>query len=61
MGFNTPSIIRFPFERILRENENASLIRINKDYPEPTAENAKRTLSFAEDVSLVIESLKKTC
>ncbi len=29
VGFNTPSIIRFPFENMVRENKNLFLIRLN--------------------------------
>lgn len=29
VGFNTPMIIRFPFEKMVRENRNLSLIRLN--------------------------------
>lgn len=29
VGFNTPIIIRFPFEKLVRENKNISLIRLN--------------------------------
>lgn len=29
VGFNTPTIIRFPFEKMVRENSNLSLIRLN--------------------------------
>ncbi|MCJ7812250.1 NAD-dependent protein deacetylase, SIR2 family [bacterium] len=32
-GYNTPSIIRFPFEEIALTNKNATLIRINQDNP----------------------------
>jgi len=32
VGFNTPSIIRFPFERETMMNKNWNLIRFNKDY-----------------------------
>jgi len=28
-GFNTPTIIRFPFERLVRQHENVKLIRLN--------------------------------
>lgn len=31
VGFNTPTIIRFPFENLLRKNKNISLIRLNLD------------------------------
>ena len=29
VGFNTPTIIRFPFEKLTRENEQISLVRLN--------------------------------
>lgn len=29
VGFNTPTIIRFPFENLVREHKNISLIRLN--------------------------------
>ena len=29
VGFNTPTIVRFPFERMVRENKNMRLIRLN--------------------------------
>lgn len=31
VGFNTPTIIRFPFEKLVRENKIVSLIRLNLD------------------------------
>lgn len=31
VGFNTPTIIRFPFERMTREHDNITLIRLNLD------------------------------
>ena len=31
VGFNTPTIIRFPFEKLCREHDNISLIRLNYD------------------------------
>lgn len=34
VGFNTPSIIRFPFERIASQHSNVTLVRVNRDYPE---------------------------
>lgn len=32
VGFNTPGIIRFPFEQLTNSNKDTKLIRINKDY-----------------------------
>ena len=38
VGFNTPGIIRFPFEQMTANNVKTTLIRINKDYPLPISE-----------------------
>lgn len=58
IGFNTPAIIRFPFERIAFQNPKATIIRLNSDYPEGPAETASRTISFTEDMNTVIKRLK---
>lgn len=57
VGFNTPTIIRYPFEQMTYRNPQAVLIRLNKDYPDAIAENHHRTLSFGEDVGQVIGDL----
>ncbi|WP_282153359.1 hypothetical protein [Ruegeria atlantica] len=36
-GFNTPSVIRWPMERIGTHFQNARFLRINRDYPEAPA------------------------
>ena len=57
VGYNTPAIIRFPFERMVCRNDRASLIRINRDYPGPIDENRERTISFSEEMKQVISDL----
>ncbi|RDZ10110.1 Sir2 silent information regulator family NAD-dependent deacetylase [Priestia megaterium] len=57
VGFNTPGIIRYPFERLTYENENATLIRLNRDYPEGAKENKNKTISFAEDMQEVVSAI----
>lgn len=57
VGFNTPGIIRYPFERLTYENENATLIRLNRDYPEGAKENENKTISFAEDMQEVVSAI----
>lgn len=57
VGYNTPTIIRFPFERMTYENEGVFLIRMNADYPEAIEENAKKTVSFGEDMAEVLPAL----
>ncbi len=57
VGYNTPGIIRFPFEQMTYANPSATLIRINRDYPHGAKENAKRTVSFDENMAEVIQAL----
>lgn len=57
VGFNTPCIIRYPFERMTYKNPNATIIRLNRDYPDGPAENKFRTISFNEDMMEVISNL----
>ena len=47
VGFNTPIIIRFPFEEMVYQNNNWNLVRINKD-------NANTFLDI-ENKSIIIE------
>lgn len=59
VGFNTPGIIRYPFEQMTHLSEKATLIRLNRDYPEGEAENLKKTIAFAEDMQQVISALRQ--
>ena len=56
VGYNTPTIIRFPFERMVYENKGVFLVRMNTQYPDAIPENAKKTLSFNEDISIVCDA-----
>ncbi|GAB6181404.1 hypothetical protein JCM14036_27230 [Desulfotomaculum defluvii] len=57
VGFNTPSIIRYPFERMTYLNPNATLIRVNTHHPQGAKENIYKTISFTEDMTKVVKSL----
>ena len=57
IGFNTPGIIRIPFEQLCYQNKNAMLIRINRDYPDGAKENAACTIAFTEDMAQIIKAL----
>ena len=59
VGFNTPGIIRFPFEQMTNNSKKTTLIRINKDYPSTMLEIESKTISFNEDTNKVIEDLKE--
>ena len=59
VGFNTPGIIRYPFEQMVKANSKTILIRINKDYPMPMLDIKNKVISFDEDTSEIIEDLKE--
>jgi hypothetical protein len=58
VGFNTPGIIRYPFEKMTCQNSNAILIRFNREYPMGIPENAGKTISFDEDILQVVQYLR---
>jgi len=57
VGYNTPSIIKYPFEEITSKHEKATLIRINKDHPEISEQNASKTIAFEQDIGQVLNDL----
>lgn len=57
VGFNTPGIIRLPFEELVLENPRALLVRINRDEPAFPKAIMERTVIFQESMEEVIESL----
>lgn len=59
VGFSTPEIIRFPFDKFVHENEKVKMIRINKHFPYSTEVNKQKTISFDEDISKVIFELTR--
>jgi len=58
VGYNTPGIIRFPFETMVHNNPDALLIRINRDHPESAPENNQSAISFDEDMTAVINDIR---
>ena len=57
VGFNTPVIIRFPFERMAAQFPQTTLVRFNRDYPHLTGTNVHRFVSFTEDIHTVFSTL----
>lgn len=57
VGFNTPTIIRFPFEKMVRENGNLSLIRLNKDEAFVPESFGNRAVGIGGDMAKVISDL----
>jgi NAD-dependent SIR2 family protein deacetylase len=65
VGFNTPGIIRYPFEQLTYANKNARLIRINRNDPAGENANKDRTITFTEDIGQIVSALlpeeKRNC
>jgi len=57
VGYNTPSIIRFPFERYTQVFNNATLVRINLSRPEVPKEIVNKSISISDDIEIVIPRL----
>ncbi len=57
VGFNTPGIIRYPFEKMTYYSEFATLIRLNKDEANGFEENENKTIAFMENMNEVISKL----
>ena len=57
VGFNTPGIISFPFEKMVRENENLSLIRLNMNEAVVPESFGSRAIGIGGDMARVISDL----
>lgn len=57
VGFNTPGIIRFPFEQMTLQNENWKLVRFNKDNPNVYLERNDKCIKVTEDIGKVINQM----
>lgn len=57
VGYNTPAIIRIPFEQTAYRNAQATIIRLNAEYPAGLAETASQTIAFTEDMDTVLKRL----
>lgn len=57
VGFNTPTIIRFPFEKMVRENEKWSLIRLNLDEAVVPESLGRRAVGINEDIARSIKDI----
>ena len=58
VGFNTPTIIRFPFEKMVREDEKWSLIRLNLDEAVVPDRFGRRAVGINEDMARSIQDIK---
>lgn len=59
VGFNTPGIIRIPFEQMTYQNLNWNLIRINKTNCATFLDISDKSIMFENDINQVVDLLKK--
>lgn len=57
VGYNTPSIIRYPFEGIAREYKNAFLIRINNTCATIPKEISDKAIPLQDDLGKVLTDI----
>lgn len=57
VGFNTPTIIRFPFEKLVREHNNLSLIRLNLNEAVVPAGFGDRAVGISGDMAESVSDL----
>lgn len=57
VGFNTPAIIRYPFEKMMETNKNLSLIRLNLEEAVVPKNFGKRAIGIKADIAKVITDL----
>lgn len=58
IGYNTPGIIRLPFEQFAQKFPHTTLVRFNRDDPEPYIEGLPRFVAFTEDIASVLDCLQ---
>ena len=59
VGFNTPMIIRFPFEKLTRENENVSLVRLSRSKAMVPASLGERAVGINADMAQSITDISE--
>jgi len=59
-GFNTPSVIRWPMERIVLSHPNANFIRVNPQWPQVPDEIVKKSATFQNGAMETITAIWKT-
>lgn len=52
IGYNTPSIIRFPFEQMAARLPHTALVRFNRDYPHAQIQDLPTFIPFPEELNV---------
>ncbi|MFC5470922.1 hypothetical protein ACFPPD_19735 [Cohnella suwonensis] len=57
VGFNTPSVIRWPMENVTHQHPNATLLRVNPDHPQIPEEIKQKSQSYALDAKTWVDKV----
>ena len=57
VGFNTPTIIRFPFEKLVKENKQVNLIRLNLNEAVIPESIEQQAVGINKDIKQTIKDL----
>lgn len=57
VGFNTPGIIRYPFEKLVYNNQNIELIRINDKYIETVVDISDKVELVNDDCAEILKRI----
>lgn len=58
VGYNTPTIIRLPFEQMTAAFPNASLIRVNLSYPDVPSDLTAKSICIRENIAAVVSGIR---
>lgn len=59
VGFNTPTIIRIPFEQMTYQNPNWNLVRFNKENCMTFLNIQDKTIKVKDDINKIVKELKE--
>lgn len=59
VGFNTPSVIRWPMENVTNQHPQATFLRVNPDYSQVPKELTEKAYSFSMDAKTWIEQVNE--
>ena len=60
IGYNTPGIIRLPFEQFAQKFPHTTLVRFNPGDPEPYLQDLPRFTTFTEDINQILNDISKS-
>ncbi|OHS99193.1 NAD-dependent protein deacetylase, SIR2 family [Tritrichomonas foetus] len=59
VGFNSPGLIRFPFDNLVYKNKNWNMIRINLTDPQTPVEIRDRAVVIQDDIGSVLRQINE--